>query len=93
MSEADDPYRIEWVAPARRSIGELPDKAAVAIIEFAYGALAENPQRVGRALRWELDGLHSARRGDYRIVCRIDTDRRTVVVEAVAHRSDIYRRR
>ncbi len=65
----------------------------MAIIEFVYGALADNPQRVGRTLRWELEGLHSARRGDYQIVYRVDTDRRTVVVEARAHRSDIYRRR
>jgi len=38
-------------------------------------------------------GLHSARRGDYRVVYRIDDARHVVVIETLAHRSDIQRRR
>jgi mRNA-degrading endonuclease RelE of RelBE toxin-antitoxin system len=90
-----DPRRahlIEWSAPAKRSVISLPNKVATAIIEVVYGALADNPQRVGRPLRWELEGLHAARRGDYRIVYRVDTERRAVLVEAIGHRSDVYRR-
>ena len=87
------PYAVEWAAPARRSLARLPENVAVAAIEFIYGALAGNPRRVGRALRWELEGLHSAHRGDYRIVDRIDDDRRVVVIQAIGHRADIYRRR
>ncbi len=93
MNEATQPYEVEWASPAKRSLARVPDKVAVAVIEFVYGALADNPQRVGRALRWELEGLHSARRGDYRIVYRIDGGRHVVVIAALAHRSDIYRRR
>jgi len=37
------------------------------------------------------DGLHSARRGDYRVIYRIDDHRRRVEVVAIEHRSDIYR--
>jgi mRNA interferase RelE/StbE len=48
---------------------------------------------VGRALRWELEGLFSASRGDFRIVYRIDDDRHVVLIEAIAHRADLYRRR
>ena len=47
----------------------------------------------GRPLRFELEGLHSARRGDYRIVYRVDDGRATIVIDMIAHRSDIYRRR
>lgn len=86
-------YIVEWAEPAQRSLVRNPEKVAVAVIEFVYGALADNPQRVGRALRWELEGLYTARRGDYRIVYRIDEDRHVVVVEAIAHRADVYRRR
>jgi mRNA interferase RelE/StbE len=89
----DGPFLVEWAAPARRSMARIPEKAAIAAIEFIYGALADSPHRAGRALRWELEGLHSARRGDYRIVYRIDDDRRVVVIETIAHRADIYRRR
>lgn len=84
-------YSIEWASPALRSLRRLPDKVGTAVIELVYGGLAENPARVGRPLRWELEGLHAARRGDYRVVYRIDDARHVVIVEAVAHRADIYR--
>lgn len=86
-------YEIEWAAPARRSLGRLPEKIAISAVEFIYGPLAKNPQRVGRALRFELEGRHSAHRGDYRIVYRIDAERRIVFILAIDHRADVYHRR
>ena len=93
MSEGRSPYGVEWASPSRRSMGRVPDNVAAAVIEFVYGALADNPRRVGRALRVELEGLHSARRGDYRIVYLIEEDRRVIVIEAIGHRADVYRHR
>lgn len=61
---------------------------ATAAIEFVYGPLASNPQRVGKALRFDLEGLHSARRGDYRVIYRIDEH---VTIIAIDHRADVYR--
>jgi mRNA interferase RelE/StbE len=43
-------------------------------------------------LRFELEGLHSAHRGDHRVVYRIDDRRRRVEVLVIDHRADIYRR-
>ena len=63
---------------------------AAAVVEFVYGALAENPQRVGKALRFELEGLHSARRGDFRIIYRIGDQ---VTILAIEHRADVYRQK
>lgn len=54
------------------------------------GCLAENPQRVGKALRFELGGLHSARRGDFRIIYRIGGP---VTIVAIEHRADGYRQK
>jgi mRNA-degrading endonuclease RelE of RelBE toxin-antitoxin system len=68
----------------------VPEKAATAAIEFIYGPLAQNPRRVGKPLRFELEGLHSARRGDYRIIYRIAE---VVTVVAIEHRADAYRTR
>jgi len=87
----DEPYQIAWAGPAKRALGRIPEKAAIAAVEFIYGALTQNPHRVGRPLRFELDGLHSAHRGDFRIVYRIDQRMRTVYVETIGHRSDVYR--
>lgn len=80
---------IAWTRTAKRSLERLPEKVATAVVEFIYGALAENPERVGKALRFELEGLHSARRGDYRVIYRIEATRITMV--AVEHRADAYR--
>jgi len=84
-------YEIEWTASALRSVDRLPEKIATACVEFVYGGLAENPQRVGRALRFELDGKHSARRGDFRVIYEIDARQSVVTVIAIDHRSDVYR--
>lgn len=86
-------YEIEWAGPARRALARIPEKVATAAIEFIYGPLAGNPARVGRPLRFELEGLHSAHRGDHRIVYRIEEERRLVLVLAIEHRADAYRRR
>jgi mRNA interferase RelE/StbE len=84
-------YEIEWTASALRSLDRLPEKIATACVEFVYGGLAEQPQRVGRALRFDLDGMHSARRGDFRVIYEIDERQKVVTVIAIGHRSDVYR--
>jgi mRNA interferase RelE/StbE len=91
VSEAD--FAIAWTAPGRRTPARLPEKVATAVVEFLYGSLAASPHRVGKPLKLGLDGLHSARRGDYRVIYRIDDQHRRVDVLAIEHRSDIYRPR
>ena len=84
-------WSIEWTSPAKRALQRLPEKVATAAVEFIYGPLAEEPTRVGRPLRLELEGLYSAHRGDHRILYRVLDERKAVVVEAIAHRADAYR--
>jgi mRNA-degrading endonuclease RelE of RelBE toxin-antitoxin system len=86
-------YAIAWTSPARRALARLPEKVATAVVEFLYGSLAAAPYRVGKPLKLGLEGLHSARRGDYRVIYRVDGHRRRVEVIAIEHRSDVYRPR
>jgi mRNA interferase RelE/StbE len=86
-------HAVTWTATATRALLRLPERVATAAIEFIYGSLAENPQRVGKPLRFELEGLHSARRGDYRVVYEIDQTEATVTIIAIQHRADVYRPR
>jgi mRNA-degrading endonuclease RelE of RelBE toxin-antitoxin system len=86
-----EPYPVALTATAKRAVQRLPEKVATAVIEFCYGSLAANPPRVGKALRWELAGLYSARRGDFRVIYRIDQARRQVDIVAIEHRADVYR--
>lgn len=85
-------YRIDWSGPARRSLQRIPEKVATAVIEFVYTSLAANPQRVGKPLTLAMTGLHSSRRGDYRVIYAIDDDQRAVEIVAIEHRADVYRR-
>jgi mRNA interferase RelE/StbE len=89
VSESD--FAIAWTTASRRVLTRLPEKVATAVVEFLYGSLATSPYRVGKLLKLGLEGLHSARRGDYRVIYRIDDQRRVVTVVAIEHRSDIYR--
>jgi mRNA-degrading endonuclease RelE of RelBE toxin-antitoxin system len=86
-------YRVEWTATAKRDLVRLPEKVATAVIEFIYGALAESPRRVGHELQLELAGHHSARRGSFRVIYRVDDDNERVVITDVKHRGEVYRRR
>jgi mRNA-degrading endonuclease RelE of RelBE toxin-antitoxin system len=90
---SDPAYAIAWTAPARRALARLPEKVATAVVEFLYGSVTDNPQRAGKPLKLGLEGLHSARRGDYRVIYRIDDNRHRVEVVAIEHRSDVYRPR
>jgi mRNA-degrading endonuclease RelE of RelBE toxin-antitoxin system len=86
-------YRVAWTAAAKRSLRKLPDKVGHAVIEFVYGQVADNPHRVGKPLRLDLAGLHSARRGDFRVIYHIDDAQKRVNIVAIEHRSDAYRPR
>ena len=46
------------------------------------GALLDNPYRAGKRLRGDLAGIHSARRGTYRVLYRIRADADVIVLRA-----------
>jgi mRNA interferase RelE/StbE len=85
------PWRVRVMPPARRQLDTLPLSVATAIVE-TFAAIADNPRRLGKPLRFELEGRWSARRGPYRIIYSIDDHNRTVTILAVGHRPYIYRR-
>jgi len=86
-------YRVEFAATARRAVSRMPDKAAAAAVEFCFGSLAVEPHRLGKPLKRDLAGYHTARRGDYRVIYRIDDVARIVHVLRIEHRGDVYRPR
>jgi mRNA interferase RelE/StbE len=82
------------VAPsAVRSLGRLPEKAAIAVVGFMLGSLRDDPKRVGHRLRGDLQGLWAARRGPYRVVYELDERERHIAVLRIDHRADVYRPR
>ncbi len=80
-------FRVVVAKSAARRLAEhLPEAAAAACTEFAFGPLAEDPRRVGAPLRKPFEGQWRARRGEYRVRDRIDGETRTVCVLDVDHR-------
>lgn len=90
---SQEPLSISWSASAQRDLTRLPEKVATAVVEFIYGGLAENPHRVGHELTLELAGMRTARRGDFRVLYRINEDLHVVTIVNIDHRADVYRRR
>lgn len=91
-------YELIIAPTARRQLAEhLPESVAFAAYEFIIGPLRDDPHRVGKQLRPALHDRHSARRGTYRVIYRIDDERHrfTVVSVSVArtHTAPIDNRR
>ena len=84
-------YELRLSRAARRALAEtLPESVAGAVWQFVSGPLLDNPHRVGKPLRFELEGYHSARRGQYRVIYRIAEHEVIVDVIKISHRSDAY---
>ena len=91
---SDDRYTLLISPTARRQLTEhLPEAIAFAAHEFIVGPLLDNPHRVGKRLRPPLQDRHSARRGTYRVIYRIDDEHHRVNVVGIFNRSDAYRSR
>lgn len=89
-----DAYEVVFTRSARRALEiTLPESVAAAAFEFIIGPLAGNPRRLGKPLREPLAPLYSARRGEYRVLYRIEDDRLVVQIVTIEHRRDAYHRR
>lgn len=89
---AGSPYELQVTPPAARALSDrLPEAVSAAVIEFLTTVLVEQPHRVGKPLRGQLEGIFSARRGTYRVLYEIVEEPRQVVVYRIEHRRDAYR--
>ena len=90
-----EPYELGLTRTARRAISEsLPEDVAAASVEFITGPLLEAPYRVGKPLRDDLAGIHSARLGtQWRVLYRIDEAKHAVIGQDIQHRGSAYRQR
>ncbi|MCU1309454.1 MAG: type toxin-antitoxin system RelE/ParE family toxin [Candidatus Angelobacter sp.] len=51
----------------------------------------KNPRHFGESLKGNKAGWWRYRVGDYRVICRIQDEKITVLVLAIGHRREIYR--
>ena len=75
---------------ARNDLEALPETIRDAVLE-TLSLIGAEPERAGKKLVGRLEGLRSARVGNYRVLYTIEAG--TVIVRAIGHRAVAYRRR
>jgi len=83
-------YDVFLTREAKKTIEKL-DPSIRKIIKRAIESLAANPAK-GKPLAYDLVGLHSLRTSDYRIIYRIREKELIIIVIAVGHRREIYKK-
>jgi len=83
------PYQVGIADKVEKEIAKLPIKIQQQVVN-ALKNLAENP-RLGAPLKWQLKGYWSYRIGRaYRIVYRIDDEKKIIWINRVRHRRHVY---
>ncbi len=84
-------WHIEY-APSvvRIDIPALPKAMQKRIKTAIEDRLMRDPVHFGRPLRYSLSGQRRLRVGDYRVVYAVDMERKTVIINAIKHRKDVY---
>lgn len=84
-------YTVVFAATARRDLEGISPRIVPAIIEFAFGELAQRPEEFGHLLQRDLEGYCGARRGPYRIMFHMSGPSSQVEILRVDHLVDSYR--
>jgi len=81
-------YQVKVTACANESGKQLSPEIRKAA-KAALKELAQNPD-LGKELQAELSGFKSYRFLRYRIIYKVDTEKKHAIVWAIGHRRDIY---
>jgi mRNA interferase RelE/StbE len=86
-------YNLEFTAQALKQFLALPKTVQVRIQSYinTYIHGAAHPRMQGKALAGQYKGGWRYRIGNYRLICKIDDDRLTVLAVKVGNRKDVYR--
>jgi len=86
-------YHIRVLEEASRELARL-DKPVGRRIAERVNWLAANLDSIRpEALTGDLIGLYKLRVGDYRVIYEVIRNEKTIVIHAVGHRREIYRKR
>lgn len=83
-------HRILYTREAKKNIEKL-DPSVKKLIRKAVESLAVDPEK-GKPLSYELAGLRSLRTSDYRVIYRIRGGELLIIVIALGHRREIYKK-
>ena len=85
-------YTIRILEEASRDLARLDKPVGCRIVE-RINWLSDNLNHIRpEPLRGDLIGLYKFRIGDYRVIYEIIHEEKTIVIHAVGHRREIYRK-
>lgn len=87
-------WHVELSGEVDRALGKLDAHQAQRILKFLDERVArlDDPRSLGKALSGSrLGEFWRYRVGDYRLICKIEDDRLTVLVLRLGDRKEIYR--
>lgn len=84
-------YSLEYLeSVVKDDIAALPKRFSQSIKRAIEERLVVDPIGFGKPLRYSLSGHRRLRVGDYRIVYRVNDNKKIVTIVAIKHRKDIY---
>ncbi len=87
-------FEVEYLsAVVEKDIPALPKTMRQRIRAAIETRLMTDPVGFGKPLQHSLKGHRRLRVGDYRVVFRLNAEKRLVTIVAIAHRKDIYERK
>ena len=86
-------WKIKFDSEAISDLEKLPKKEQEKILKFIRKLNNyPTPRTSGKPLKGSLGGLWRYRTGDYRIICKIEDSLLIILVIAIGHRKDIYKK-
>jgi mRNA interferase RelE/StbE len=86
-------YQIRILGEASRELARLDKPVGRRIAERVNWLAANLDSMRPEALTGDLVGLYKLRVGDYRVIYEVIRNEKTIVIHAVGHRREIYRKR
>lgn len=84
-------YKVEWHEGVFKDLRGLDRETAGKIIERVQKYLAQDPMKIGKALKGQFSGLWRYRFGDYRVIYALDLEAETMKVLKIGHGKDVYK--
>ena len=87
-------YHVELTESAKKSLNKLDKYTQKIILFWLRNNLegCENPRTHGKPLSADRVGQWRYRVGDYRIIAKIEDNRLIILVIAIGHRREIYKK-
>lgn len=85
-------YKIEFSDIALKNLRKLDPTSRKRILIYIRDVLAEieTPRILGKPLTGNLGEIWRYRVGYFRILCKIQDDKLTILIVKIAHRKDVY---